>query len=554
MKLMENSQKIIFTWDLGTLRASAKPTKIRVSARPVLQMQRSSRAFTQLLLTSGPGQSTLRAAAKPTKIFTSRSSNVFISSSERNGREPIVAGNSAFCSMNWCSHFSEALQPEEYPLRMRFCEIMLNRIAEDETFLDRILFTDESAFGRDGTFNVHNHHQYAVENPHLIVQNKHQTRFTTNKWAGIIVRIVSVRHSVRVIVILEEALQFTQGSRHSRKATSKQIQRLRPPESSSCTSASIVHSCTLNLYRVDEREKMRDSTTRVLRFGSASFLYITYIYGQHEERRLARRHLYHRLDRTSRHEDPRLVRGILYRRLDWTSRPEGRRLARRHLYRPLDRTSRHEDPRLVRGILYRRLDRTSRHEDPRLVCGILYRRLDRTSQPEGRCLARHRLYRRLDRTSRHEDPRLARRHLSRPLGRTSRHEDPRLVRGILYCRLDRTSRHEDPRLVRGILYRRLDRTSRHEDPNLVRGILYRRLDRMSRQEDPRRVRGSFQRQLDVASQHEECLWLAAAFTIGSTGRADNSSIVWIVALRSQSLHKLFIHTAYILVRLNFIKT
>ncbi|CAB0037872.1 unnamed protein product, partial [Trichogramma brassicae] len=51
-----------------------------------------------------------------------------------------------------------------------------------------------------------------------------------------------VRHSVRVIVILEEALQFTQGSRHSRKATSKQIQRLRPPESSSCTSASIVHS------------------------------------------------------------------------------------------------------------------------------------------------------------------------------------------------------------------------------------------------------------------------------------------------------------------------
>ncbi|CAB0042486.1 unnamed protein product [Trichogramma brassicae] len=52
----------------------------------------------------------------------------------------------------------------------------------------------------------------------------------------------NVRHSVRVIVILEEALQFTQGSHHSRKATSKQIQRLRPPESSSCTSASIVHS------------------------------------------------------------------------------------------------------------------------------------------------------------------------------------------------------------------------------------------------------------------------------------------------------------------------
>ncbi|KAL7307837.1 hypothetical protein TKK_0000157 [Trichogramma kaykai] len=63
---------------------------------------------------------------------------------------------------------------------------MLNRIAEDDTFLDRVLFTDESAFGTDGTFNVHNHHQYSVENPHLIVENKHQTRFTINKWAGII--------------------------------------------------------------------------------------------------------------------------------------------------------------------------------------------------------------------------------------------------------------------------------------------------------------------------------------------------------------------------------
>uniref|UniRef100_A0ABD2XEH1 DUF4817 domain-containing protein n=1 Tax=Trichogramma kaykai TaxID=54128 RepID=A0ABD2XEH1_9HYME len=80
----------------------------------------------------------------------------------------------------------QALRPEDYPLRMRFCEIMLNRITEDDTFLDRVLFTDESSFGRDGTFNVHNHHQYALENPHLIVENKHQTRFTTNKWAGII--------------------------------------------------------------------------------------------------------------------------------------------------------------------------------------------------------------------------------------------------------------------------------------------------------------------------------------------------------------------------------
>ncbi|KAL7289210.1 hypothetical protein TKK_0017150 [Trichogramma kaykai] len=78
----------------------------------------------------------------------------------------------------------QALKPEDYPLRVRFCEIMLDRITEDDTFLGRILFSDESTFGRDDTFNVHNVHQYGIVNPHLIVQNKHQTRFMTNKWIG----------------------------------------------------------------------------------------------------------------------------------------------------------------------------------------------------------------------------------------------------------------------------------------------------------------------------------------------------------------------------------
>ncbi|KAL7307835.1 hypothetical protein TKK_0000155 [Trichogramma kaykai] len=35
------------------------------------------------------------------------------------------------------------LRPEDYPKRVRFCEWMLNKIAEDDKFLEWILFTDE---------------------------------------------------------------------------------------------------------------------------------------------------------------------------------------------------------------------------------------------------------------------------------------------------------------------------------------------------------------------------------------------------------------------------
>uniref|UniRef100_A0ABD2WYJ0 DUF4817 domain-containing protein n=1 Tax=Trichogramma kaykai TaxID=54128 RepID=A0ABD2WYJ0_9HYME len=84
----------------------------------------------------------------------------------------------------------QGLRAQDYPARLAFCQDMLHRIAADPTLLERILFTDESTFGRDGTFNCHNNHHYGVENPHVIIQNRHQTRFATNKWVGIVGNVI----------------------------------------------------------------------------------------------------------------------------------------------------------------------------------------------------------------------------------------------------------------------------------------------------------------------------------------------------------------------------
>uniref|UniRef100_A0ABD2WAQ5 DUF4817 domain-containing protein n=1 Tax=Trichogramma kaykai TaxID=54128 RepID=A0ABD2WAQ5_9HYME len=61
----------------------------------------------------------------------------------------------------------QGLQPEDYPTRLAFCQAMLRLIGEDPMLLQRILFTDESTFGRDGTFNMCNNHHYSRENPHI---------------------------------------------------------------------------------------------------------------------------------------------------------------------------------------------------------------------------------------------------------------------------------------------------------------------------------------------------------------------------------------------------
>lgn len=62
----------------------------------------------------------------------------------------------------------QQLNDEDYHVRIEFCERMLQEIAQDENFFRRILFSEESTFGRDANFNMHNNHHYADENPSKI--------------------------------------------------------------------------------------------------------------------------------------------------------------------------------------------------------------------------------------------------------------------------------------------------------------------------------------------------------------------------------------------------
>lgn len=85
-------------------------------------------------------------------------------------------------------HFTpvQSLHDGDCERRLQFCTLILEKDSADENFLKRILWTDESTFNREGITNFHNLHHYALENPHMKLQTKHQNRFSVNVWAGVI--------------------------------------------------------------------------------------------------------------------------------------------------------------------------------------------------------------------------------------------------------------------------------------------------------------------------------------------------------------------------------
>lgn len=80
----------------------------------------------------------------------------------------------------------QALLPRDYAKRVQFCRRMLQKHREDPEFLDKILWTDESTFKKDGFMNMHNLHSYALENQHLMREQRSQYRFKVNLWTGIL--------------------------------------------------------------------------------------------------------------------------------------------------------------------------------------------------------------------------------------------------------------------------------------------------------------------------------------------------------------------------------
>ncbi|KAJ1530269.1 hypothetical protein ONE63_005191 [Megalurothrips usitatus] len=78
------------------------------------------------------------------------------------------------------------LGPDDFPLRLQYCQWMRDRVGEVPRFLGLVASTDEKGFSREGTFNAHNNHYWAEENPHAMHTRGYQRKFRVNVWAGIV--------------------------------------------------------------------------------------------------------------------------------------------------------------------------------------------------------------------------------------------------------------------------------------------------------------------------------------------------------------------------------
>ncbi|CAH2005270.1 unnamed protein product [Acanthoscelides obtectus] len=87
----------------------------------------------------------------------------------------------------------QALQPDDFPARVRFCEWLLHQHDNNPDFLKCILVTDESTFTRNGVNNFRNTYAWSVENPHAVRRAHFQKTFSVNflnelfpnRWIGL---------------------------------------------------------------------------------------------------------------------------------------------------------------------------------------------------------------------------------------------------------------------------------------------------------------------------------------------------------------------------------
>lgn len=80
----------------------------------------------------------------------------------------------------------QVLYDGDHALRLDYCQWVMRQHRRERLFHQKILFTDEATFTRDGIFNTKNSHVWADENPNAKIERGHQRRFKINVWAGLI--------------------------------------------------------------------------------------------------------------------------------------------------------------------------------------------------------------------------------------------------------------------------------------------------------------------------------------------------------------------------------
>lgn len=80
----------------------------------------------------------------------------------------------------------QKLMPDDPAHRMNFAQWVINQVEIDPELPFLIMQSDEAKFTRSGIFNQHNVHNWSHENPHNIVIQGHQERFSVNVWVGMV--------------------------------------------------------------------------------------------------------------------------------------------------------------------------------------------------------------------------------------------------------------------------------------------------------------------------------------------------------------------------------
>lgn len=83
-------------------------------------------------------------------------------------------------------HLVQELSEDDFDRRIEFCAEMMERFNQDNTFFNRIVFSDEATFQLNGTVNRHNCRYWSDENPHWMRESHTQYPQKINVWAGIL--------------------------------------------------------------------------------------------------------------------------------------------------------------------------------------------------------------------------------------------------------------------------------------------------------------------------------------------------------------------------------
>lgn len=82
-------------------------------------------------------------------------------------------------------HLVQDLNPQDFDRRCTFIAHMHVRLDVELSFLDKILWSDESRFHNNGMVNRHNCHYWSAENPKWVRETRFQRIWGVNVWCGL---------------------------------------------------------------------------------------------------------------------------------------------------------------------------------------------------------------------------------------------------------------------------------------------------------------------------------------------------------------------------------